>query len=636
MAKATFYEAGHTAPSKTTIDMNAQVQKDLPVEDRQDFKEAQKGWIAGAQDLKILRWDGHRHGTRRHIASSMARPLPASMPSLWRQAKLNNIHGLFAVTPGIYQLRGFDLANLTLIEGKTGWIVVDALTCSETAAAALALAWKHLDVKPIRALVFTHSHIDHFGGAMAVVPTKDASANAVRIVAPKGFMEESISEAVLAGVAMQRRAQYMYGKWLSRSERGHVDTGLGKEPAIGKIGILAPTDLIDHTPQEMDIDGIRFIFQYAPESEATSELTFYLPDFKTYCGGEIVSRNMHNIYTLRGTKARDALKWSRYIDEALHRFGEAEIYFGVHHWPVWGNRRVIDFLKVQRDTYKYIHDQTLRMANDGMTPKEIAEEIRLPDSLRRTFANRDYYGTLRHNVKAVYSFYFGWYDANPANLNPLPPSEAGARYVAFMGGAENLLRNARASFEAGEYRWVAEVLNHLVFADPQNQEARELLAETYDQLGYQAESGPWRDVYLSGALELRHGISTAPEVANADELIRRMPISSFFDVMAVSLNGPKAGEKILTINFIFSDIGESYVLRLENAVLNHYRKDPDPNANATLKLTRELFVRIFSRQLTMMEAASSDALHMDGNIDDLADFFSLMTQPNRMFPIVTP
>lgn len=627
---------GHTAPTALTVETNAQVQADLPPEDGQDFEAARRGWIAGVPDLKIVHPDGTPAWDQTAYRFIDGEAPPSVNPSLWRQARLNNIHGLFEVIPGIYQLRGFDLANLTLIRGETGWIVVDALTCHETAAAALDLAWQHLEARPVTAVIFTHSHMDHFGGATAVIPAAEDAQRAIPIVAPGGFMEESISESVLAGGAMRRRAQYMYGKWLARSPRGHVDTGLGKEPAIGRMGILTPTDLITRTPQEMVLDGVRFMFQYAPESEATAELTFYLPDFKAYCGAEIVSRNLHNVYTLRGTKARDALKWSRYIDEALILFGRAEVYFGTHHWPVWGNGRVVDFLKVQRDTYKYIHDQTLRMANDGMTPREIAEEIRLPDTLRRTFANRDYYGTLRHNVKAVYAFYFGWYDANPANLNPLPPAEAGARYVEFMGGAQTLLRNARASFDAGEYRWVAQVLNHLVFADPQNEPARALLAEAYDQLGYQAESGPWRDVYLTGALELRHGIARAPGVANADELLRQMPIGGFFDLMAVRLNGPEAQGHDLTINFIFTDRGESHVLRLENAVLHHYRREPDPVANASLTLTHDLYLRIFTRRTTMMAAAASGELQIEGSTDDLVRFFSLFTAPNGMFPIVTP
>jgi alkyl sulfatase BDS1-like metallo-beta-lactamase superfamily hydrolase len=416
-----------------------------------------------------------------------------------------------------------------------------------------------------------------------------------------------------------------------------VDTGLGKTPANGKVGILAPTDLITHTPQEMTLDGVRFIFQNAPESEAPAELTFYLPELKVFCGAEIVSRNLHNIYTLRGTKGRDALKWSNYIDEALTLFGEAEIYFGTHHWPVWGNKQVIDFLKVQRDSYKYIHDQTLRLANEGYTSREIAEVLEFPASLRQTFSNRDYYGTVRHNAKAVYSYYLGWYDANPVNLNPLPPVEAGKRYVDLMGGGDSLLQKAQVSFDEGEYRWVAELLNHLVFAEPENESAKALLARTYDQLGYQAESGPWRDVYLTAAYELRHGIpERIPNPAGASGLIRQMPTASFFESMAVRLNGPKADGVEITINFIFTDLDTCYVLKLENAVLHHYLTTPDPNANATLKLTRDLYVQIITEQTTMMKAAESGELDISGNTDDLIRFFSLFTKPTVLFNIITP
>ena len=628
---------GHIEPTAHTADMNSQVKAELPPDNLQDFEDARRGLIASEPELKICGeagntvWDQDAY---RFIEGEA----PASVnPSLWRQAKLNHIHGLFEVTPGIYQIRGYDLANLTIIEGKTGWIVVDPLTSEETAAAAMTLARKHLPPRPVVAMIFTHSHADHFGGTAAILSAAEAAEKGIPIVAPEGFMQESVSENVIAGVAMQRRSQFMYGRRLAPSNRGHVDTGLGKALAAGKLGILAPTVLVSQTPQIMDIDGIRFVFQNAPDSEAPAELTFYLPEFKVFCGAEIVSRNLHNIYTLRGTKARDALKWSNYIDEALGLFGEAEIYFGTHHWPVWGNQRVIDFLKIQRDTYKYIHDQTLRLANEGLTPREIAEALQLPDSLRRTFDNRDYYGTVRHNAKAVYAFYFGWYDANPVHLNPLPPVEAGARYVAFMGGADNLLQKAQASYDAGDYRWVAEVVNHLVFAEPENENARALLANTYDQLGYQSESGPWRDVYLTAAYELRHGApASRPNVANATNLMQQMPIASFFDIMSVRLDGPKAAGKEITINFIFTDRDVCYVLKLENAVLHHYLTKPDPKANASLKLTHELYLRIFTGRITMVEAVESGKMEIDGSADDLIQFFSLFTKPNGLFNIITP
>ncbi len=450
-------------------------------------------------------------------------------------------------------------------------------------------------------------------------------------------MEEATSENVIAGTAMSRRALYMYGSQLPRSERGHVGSGLGKEPALGTVGILEPTEIIDHTPQPVTIDGVQFIFQFVPGSEAPTELTFYLPQQKTFCGAEIVSHNLHNLYTLRGAKVRDALKWSNYIDESINLFGDAEIYFGSHHWPMWGQQRIVEFLKKQRDIYKYIHDQTVRLANSGMTPDEIAEAIDYPESLRTTFSNRGYYGTLRHNAKAVYQFYFGWYDGNPAHLNPLPPVETAKHYIEYMGGAENVLKQAQASFAKGEYRWVAEVLNQLVFAEPANSQAKALLARTYDQLGYQSESGPWRDEYLTGAYELRQGKPTRTMgLATALGLLKQIPLSRLFDSMAVRLNGPKAEGKQITINLEFTDINENYVLWLENAVLHHRRSAPDPKANATVKLTHDLYLKMAIGQLGIKDLLLSEDIHYLGSKLDLIRFFSLFDQPKADFNIVVP
>ena len=628
---------GFSAPTQFTADLNSAVEKELPLEDQQDFKDARRGLIASDDNLKVVNpdigtiWDQTAY-------TFMESKAPASAnPSLWRQARLNNIHGLFEVTKGIYQLRGFDLANMTLIEGKSGWIVVDPLTAKETSARAWDFAMQHLPEKPISAVIFSHSHVDHFGGATGILTPEEAAASKIRIVAPMGFMEEAVSENVIAGIAMGRRAQYMYGSRLPRSGRGHIGTGLGKEPAMGSISILEPTEIITRTPEEKIIDGVRFIFQNAPASEAPAELTFYLPDYKLFCGAEIASRCLHNLYTLRGTKVRDALKWTGYINEAIHLFGEAEIYMGVHHWPMWGNDRVIDFLKKQRDVYKYIHDQTVRMANAGLTPREISEELTFPESMRTTFANRGYYGTLSHNAKAVYQFYFGWYDANPANLNPLPPVESGKKYVEFMGGADSVLDKATASFDRGEYRWTAEVLNHLVFAEPGNDKARALLARTYDQLAYQAESGPWRDVYLTAAYELRHG---SPEqgydLTNALDLLEQTPISKFLDSMSVRLNGPKADGKNFTINLVFTDLNQSYVLHVENAVLHHRMAPPDPNANATLNITHAMFLRMALNTAGIKEFVFSDDVKVDGSKLDLIRFFTLLERPEGTFNIVTP
>jgi alkyl sulfatase BDS1-like metallo-beta-lactamase superfamily hydrolase len=630
-------ERGHTSPTSQTAEANAAVLGQLPLEDQQDFEDARRGLIASDPDVLVPREGGGTTWNTGDYAFVDGDPPPSVHPSLWRQAKLNGIHGLFEVTPGIHQVRGYDLSNMTLIEGKTGWILVDPLTSAETASAALELARRQLGERPISAIIITHSHVDHFGGIGGVLPADDAERSALRIIAPAGFVHEATSENVLAGVAMARRASFMYGMPLSRSVRGHVDTGLGKEPARGRIGLVQPTELVDRTPQEMEIDGVRFVFQYAPESEAPAELTFYLPEAKALCGAEIVSHTMHNLYTLRGAKVRDALRWSGYIDEAIDLFADAEVIFASHHWPIWGNARVIEYLEKQRDTYKYIHDQTLRLANSGYTPQEIAETLELPESLRPSFANRGYYGTVRHNAKAVYQGYFGWYDGNPANLDPLPPAEAAVKYVEFMGGAAEVRRKAREAFGRGEYRWVAMLLNHLVFAEPDDAEARELLARAYDQLGYQAESGPWRDVYLTGAHELRNGVKPAGiDLAAAVDLLRQVPMARFFDSMAARLDGPKAQGKETTINFVFSDLGESHILTVENAVLHHERRDPDPEADATIRLTRDFFLRLAMRQVGLREAIFSDDLEVEGSRVALLSFFSLLDAPNQNFAIVTP
>jgi alkyl sulfatase BDS1-like metallo-beta-lactamase superfamily hydrolase len=460
----------------------------------------------------------------------------------------------------------------------------------------------------------------------------------VPIVAPEGFMEEATSENILAGVAMGRRALFMYGLALPRSAVGHVDTGLGKGvPHGGTIGIREPTIIVDRTPQEIELDGVRFVFQNAPASEAPAELTFYLPDLKAWCGAEIVSNTMHNLYTLRGAKVRDARKWSGYIDEAARLFGDMEVVFASHHWPVWGNERALEFLRSQRDTYRYIHDQTLRLANQGYGPREIAEQLDLPSTLRNRFSNRGYYGTVRHNAKAVYQAYFGWYDANPANLDPLPPAEAAAKYVAAMGGAAKVRELAEAAHEAGDDRWAATLLNHAVFADPDDAEAKALLATVYDQLGFRAESGPWRDVYLTGAYELRNGIQgTAVDPRAAIGLLTHTPVERFLDSMSVRIDGPQADGKRYLFNFVFTDLDETHVLELDNAVLHHRRGEPVADADATVRLTRDLLIRLGIGEAGLKDLVMSDALEVEGSRLKLLSFLSLIERPDGRFPIVTP
>lgn len=626
---------GHTAPTRQTAAANAAVREALPFADRSDFDAAGRGLIARDPALTVTADDGTPVWNM-PAYDFMEGEAPASVnPSLWRQGQLNNLHGLFRVTEGIYQLRGYDLSNMTLIEGDSGWIVVDPLTTRETAAAAWAFAEQHIvDGKPITAVLFTHSHLDHFGGVQGLPLSGDE-----RIIAPAGFMEEATSENLMAGPAMGRRAVFMYGYGLDRSPRGHVGSGLGKSPPAGQYSILPPTETVDHTGERLTIDGVEFEFQYTPGAEAPAEFTFYLPAHRAFCGAEIVSRNLHNVYTPRGAQVRDALQWSHYINEAEELFAErSEVLFNSHHWPVWGSQAITDFLGIQRDTYRYIHDQTLRLANRGYTPDEIAERLELPPSLRKAFHNRGYYGTVSHNAKAVYQRYFGWFDGNPANLNPLPPEPAAQRYVEFMGGADAVVEKAQGSFDQGEYRWTAQVLNHVVFAEPDHQAARRLLAKTYDQLGYRAESGPWRDFYLTGAYELRHGNQgSAMDMKRARGLLEQVPMARFLDTLATRLKGPDAVDTELSVNFHFTDLDENHRLWIENAVLHHKQVPVDTDAaDVTMHMTRDFLLKLVTREAGLKDMIFSDELDVDGNRLTLIRFFSLLDSPDGGFDIVTP
>ncbi len=629
---------GFTAPSYFTVKKNTARQKTEEWVNSQDYLDANKGLVAQEPQVKVLHKKSGKTIWDNTVYSFISGKAPGSVqPQLWKQEQLNNIHGLFKVTEGIYQVRGYDISNLTLIEGQNGWIIVDPLTTVETAKKAIEFAFQNLGKKPITAIIFTHSHIDHFGGVSGLDLNYFNNTNGIKIIAPKGFMEEATSENIIAGVGMWRRSLYMFGERLPRSERGHIGSGLGKNPSFGTYSIRQPTDVIVQTGQELEIDGVDFIFQLASGAEAPAELTFYLPGKKAFCGAEILARTHHNLYTLRGAKVRDALLWSNYIDEAIRSFNSAEVYFGSHHWPIWGKEKIHSFLKVQRDTYKYIHDQTIRLANRGKTPNEIAELITLPESLRNPFYNRGYYGNVKQNTKAVYQYYFGWFDGNPAHLNPIPPVESSNKYVEFMGGEDAVLTKAQESFEKGEYRWVAEVLNHLVFAEPKNKKAKQLLAKTYDQLGYQAESGPWRDNYLTGAFELRNGSpSHGFEIADMYEILRNTPPTQLFNSMAVRLNGPKAEGKQYCLNIYFTDKATNYVLTLENAVLHNREAELQLTADATLRITHELFLRMLTKEAGIKDTLFSDNLEVDGSILDLVQFFRLFDNPSGIFNLVTP
>lgn len=616
-------------------DIHAAAAKAADLSDPASFAGARRGFIA-APEGRILDADGKVIWDFEAFDFVDGAAPPTVHPSLWRQARLNNHIGLFQVSERIWQVRGFDLANMTLIEGDTGLIVVDALTARETAAAALAFARQHLGDRPVSALIYTHSHADHFGGALGVLDAEDARTRQVPVIAPAGFLEEATSENVLMGTAMVRRAAYMYGSRLPRSADGLVDTGLGKAVAFGRVGLLPPTDVIEGKSEERVIDGVRFVFHNVPGSEAPSEFTFALPELKAYCGAELMGHTLHNLYTLRGAKVRDGLKWARYLDEALGHVAGAEVVFNQHHWPVWGEAAIRDFIEKQRDTYKFIHDQTVRRMNAGQNAAEIAETLTLPPALQDHLNVRGYYGTVRHNVKAVYQFYLGWFDAHPANLDPHPPVDLAQRYVEAIGGPEAVVAQAQAAYDAGDYRWASELLKHAVYVDADDRAARELLARSFEQLGYASEASTWRNFYLTGALELRAGApETGMDRAAMIDLLTHTPGERFLEAMAASLDAEAAGDLMLTINLVFADQDESFVLRLANGVLHHRQGAPDPEANATLTLSKSFFLRMVTGGAGAADLLTSDEVDIEGSTIDLARFLRLIEKPSGTFPIVT-
>lgn len=546
--------------------------------------------------------------------------------------------GLFKVADRVYQVRGLDLSNVSFIEGNTGWIVVDPLISAEVAGAALELVLQHVSRKSVVAVIYTHSHADHFGGVKGIVSEPDVKAGKVKIIAPRGFMEHAVSENVYAGVAMSRRATYMFGPFLPKGPRGQVDAGLGKTVSTGVPTLLAPTDIIDRTGQTMTVDGVEFVFQYTPDTEAPAEMNFYLPQFRALCMAENVSHNLHNLYTPRGALVRDARAWARYLDEAINLFaGKSDVLFISHHWPTWGQEKIVEFLRDQRDLYKYLHDQTLRLANHGYTGPEIAEMLTLPESLAKKWYNREYYGTLSHNVKAIYQRYLGWFDGNPANLNPLPPVEASVRYVEFMGGAKTVLARARESFKKGEYRWVAQVVNHVVYADPSNEEARHLQADALEQLGYQAESSVWRNFYLMGAFELRRGVPKLPPRPIAfPEVNAGMTTEMILDTFAVRLNGPKAAGKTIRLAYVFPDKNEQFVVAVEKGTL-HYRAGREaPPVDATITMMRPVLNQIVGGATTFEQKIAEGEVKIEGRREALGEFLALMDTFAYWFNIVTP
>ena len=642
MSQPALSESPREKPKDATASVvarQAAVRKALPFSDIADFDDASRGFLGTIENAKVLSTSGRTVWSLEAYGFLSEAEAPATVnPSLWRQSRLNMNHGLFEVVPGVYQVRGLDIANMTLVEGDSGVIVVDTLTSIEGARAAMELYFKHRGKKPVTAVIFTHTHTDHWGGARGVLDDATLASGKVPIIAPNLFMEHAVSENIIAGPAMLRRAQYQFGPFLAKGPRGQVDCGLGKTMAAGGVTLLRPSDLIIATGDKRVIDGVEFEFQMAPNSEAPAEMHFYAPRYKLLNLAENCTHNFHNLLPFRGADVRDALAWSKYLNEALSLWGgKAEAMCGQHHWPVWGKERVDTMIRQQRDLYKFAHDQTIRLMNHGLTATEIAETIRLPESLEGAWHTRGYYGHIRHNVKAIYQKYLGWYDANPVNLDPLPPVEAGRKYVEYMGGGEAILARAAKDFAKGEFRFVAQALSHLVFAEPDNQAARALLADTFEQLGYAAESSTWRNAYLFGAQELRQGMpKTPPRPPMPRETLAALRTEQLWDVLGVRLNGPKAEGKHIVLNWSFTDSGETFVLNLENSALTYTEGVQADSADASFTLARSTLDEVIAKQTSFPEAVAAGKIKVAGNPLWLAELMGLMDEFPRMFEIVEP
>jgi alkyl sulfatase BDS1-like metallo-beta-lactamase superfamily hydrolase len=609
--------------------------------DPADFERASRGLIAQHPTGVIQGAWGTAWDVSKYDFIEQGSPNPDTVnPSLWRQAQLNNIHGLFEVAPKIWQARGYDISNITFIEGETGWIVIDPLTVEGCARECLALANSQLGERPVTGVIYTHSHTDHFGGVLGVTTQEDVDAGRCRIIAPEHFLREAISENVIAGFAMARRAMYQFGPLLPAGPRQHVDCGLGKAIPLSPPGLIAPTEDITYTGEELVVDGVRIVFQLTPETEAPAEMNFFFPDRVNGGGGwlcmaENCSHNMHNLIPIRGAQVRNSLNWSKYIDEAIDLYADhTEIMFASHHWPRWGADDVRGFLRKQRDMYRYIHDQTMRHANHGHTPLEIAEIIEFPDEYRTEAHTTGYYGHLAHNVKAVYQRYLSWYDGNPANLYQLPPTEVGKRYVDLAGGADALLAKARQSFGAGDYRWVAEVVGHLVFTDPANTDARELQADAFEQIGYQSESATFRNAFLTGASELRNG-SPNRNVAMRRGYLEAMTVDQLMDATAVRLKAEEVGGVDVTVNLRFTDVEQDWRVVISNRTM-HTTSGQAAVADADVALDRSVLIEISSAELTSGEAIDSGRAVVDGDAAAFRAIFDHLDVFMSMFPIIEP
>ncbi|MGU9865588.1 alkyl/aryl-sulfatase [Kluyvera ascorbata] len=632
-------EPGKAATAQTK-EANEALYTQLPFAEKTDFANAHKGFIAPLPPELIKGKQGNVvWNPQQYAFIKEGEKAPDTVnPSLWRQSQLINIGGLFEVTDGVYQIRNLDLSNMTIMEGKEGITVIDPLVSAETAKVGMDLYYKNRGKKPVVAVIYTHSHVDHYGGVRGVVDEADVKSGKVKVYAPAGFMQEAVSENIMAGNAMSRRASYMYGNLLKPDAKGQVGAGLGTTTSAGTVTLIEPTNYITHTGQKEVIDGLTYDFMMAPGSEAPSEMLWYVEEKGMIEAAEDVTHTLHNTYSLRGAKIRDPLAWSKYVNDVIERWGgKAKIIIAQHHWPTWGNENVVKLMKGQRDMYRYINDQTLRMANQGLTRDEIAANFKLPDSLAQTWASRGYYGSVSHDVKATYVFYLGWFNGNPATLDELPPVAAAKKYVEYMGGADAIMQKAEADFVKGNYRWVAQVTNQVVFADPSNKAARSLEADALEQMGYQAESGPWRNFYLTGAQELRNGVVKGPTPNTASpDTVKAMSPEMFFDYLAVHINGEKAANAKAVFNVDLGSDGGKYKLELENGVLNHSANAQASNADAAITLNRATLNKIILKEETLKQAENQGDVRITGNHAKVDELLSYMDKFEFWFNIVTP
>ncbi len=624
-----------------TLDFNRLLRAELPADDGQDWEDARRGFIASTEHAEVIRPDGHVVWSLRGYGFlDEEQPADSVNPSLWRQARLNMIHGLFQVTPRMFQVRGYDIANITFIEGDTGLIALDALTCPETAAASLALYRKHRDPQAKRkllAVMYSHSHGDHFGGVTGLVTQAQVDAGEVQIIAPSGFMQAAVAENVIGGVAMARRSQFQFGHTLPKGVDGQVDAGLGKTLPIGRPGLIAPTLTIEQEHELHVIDGIEIEFQLTPETEAPSEMHFFFPGERALNLAENATHNLHNLCPLRGAAVRDSLAWSKYLHVALKRYGpRSDVVLAQHHWPTWGNERVCQFLSEQRDLYRVLHDQTVRLMSHGLKPAEISEGLHMPRALAEKWHARGYYGTVSHNVKAVYQRYLSWYDAHPANLHNLPQVPAGKKYVEYMGGMATLMQRAQADFERGDYRWVAEVMKHAVYAEPGHAAARELAAQAHEQMGFQAESATWRNAFLLAAHEYRAGPPKPTVHAAGTALMGAMDTGLLFDALAVRINAPKAAGMAFSMGWHFTDRQEHWLMELSNGALSSIAvaSAAEAAADVSLTLARWTLDAIIQQRIKPMDAVTAGKLQLSGQVPLLAQFFGLLDRFSGAFAVV--